>query len=84
MNTAKVAITIPVDLVATIDNLCKKVGSSRSKFITDILREKIENTKKVIIKEAYNSVFSDPRIQEEQLETSRFFEGTGSAEGQEW
>ncbi len=32
----------------------------------------------------YDRIFSDESIQEEQLEWTRWFEQTGSREGQEW
>ena len=84
MNTQKVAITIPSDIVAMIDILSKKHGLSRSKFISTALQEKIQEERKLEIKTAYNLVFSDPQICEEQLESTKFFEGTGNNEGQEW
>jgi len=84
MNTQKVAITIPAELVAMIDNISKQKGMSRSKYISTVLREKVLNEKERQIKDAYNRVFSDELIRKEQLETAMWFEGSGSKEGQEW
>jgi metal-responsive CopG/Arc/MetJ family transcriptional regulator len=84
MNTQKVAITMPTDLVAIIDDISKQKGTSRSKYISTVLREKIINEKEKQIKDAYNRVFSDELIRTEQLETASWFERTGSKEGQEW
>ena len=84
MNTQKVAITIPAELVIMIDNISKQKGMSRSKYISTVLREKVRNEKERLRKEAYNRVFSDELIRKEQLETATWFEGTGSKEGQEW
>ncbi len=84
MNTQKVAITIPIDLVSTIDQISKQRGISRSKYISTVLREKMTNEKERQLKEAFNSIFSDETIRKEQLETSLWFDGTGSKEGQEW
>ena len=84
MNTQKVAITIPADLVSTIDQISKQCGISRSKYISTVLREKMTNEKERQLKEAFNSIFSDETIRKEQLETSLWFDGTGSKEGQEW
>ena len=39
MNTRKVAITIPNDIIAVIDKISKKSGVSRSKYISEVLRE---------------------------------------------
>ena len=84
MNTQKVAITIPIDLVTTIDNICKSKKISRSKFISNTLREKVVSEKEKLIKEAYNRVFSDEKIRKEQADTALWFDGAGNKQGQEW
>ena len=84
MNTQKVAITIPADLVAMIDDISKQKGLSRSKYISIVLQEKISNEKKQQIKDSYNRVFSDDSIKEEQLQTAIWFDGAGNQGGQEW
>ncbi len=84
MNTQKVAITIPIDLVTTIDSICKSKKISRSKFISITLREKVIGEKEKQIKEAYNRVFSDESIRKEQAETALWFDGAGNKAGQEW
>ena len=84
MNTQKVAITVPADLLTTIDNISKQKGISRSRYISNILREKVLDEKEKQIKTSYNRVFSDELILREQIETASWLEGTGSKEGQEW
>lgn len=84
MNTIKVAITIPKNLVAAIDMLSKQSKLSRSRFITDVLREKVLQEKEKMVKEAYDRVFSDDDIQKEQLEITRWLDGYDVVEGQEW
>ena len=84
MNTQKVAITIPADLVTMIDDISKQKGMSRSKYISTVLHEKVLSEKEKQLKEAYNRVFSDEAIRKEQLETALWIEGAGSKEGQEW
>jgi metal-responsive CopG/Arc/MetJ family transcriptional regulator len=84
MNTQKVAITVPADLLTIIDDISKQKGMSRSRFISTILREKIVQEKEKRIKAEYNRVFSDELILKEQIETASWLEGTGSKEGQEW
>lgn len=84
MHTQRIAITIPSDLVAVIDDLSKQKGMSRSRFISILLREKVLSEKEKHLKSAYDKVFSDKSIIKEQLETSRWFDGAGSREGQEW
>jgi metal-responsive CopG/Arc/MetJ family transcriptional regulator len=84
MHTQKIAITIPTDLVAVIDEISRLKGVSRSGFISAVLREKIREEKEKQVKKEYDRVFSDETIQKEQLEWTRWFDQTGSREGQEW
>lgn len=84
MRTEKVAITIPSDLVATIDAIRSRRGVSRSKFITLLLRQKVQDEQEREIREAYDRVFSDETVVREQLDTAAFLDGSGKEEGQEW
>ena len=84
MHTQKVAITIPKELVVMIDDISKKKGLSRSKFISTILRETLISQRNRQIKDAYDQAFSDESIRKEQLASARWFEGLGTEEGQEW
>jgi metal-responsive CopG/Arc/MetJ family transcriptional regulator len=84
MRTAKVAITIPADLVAIIDDIRSRRGVSRSKFITLLLREKISDEQAREIREVYDRVFSEESVAKEQVDTAAWFEGSGRQEGQEW
>jgi metal-responsive CopG/Arc/MetJ family transcriptional regulator len=84
MNTQKVAVSMPANLLTSIDNMRKIKGLSRSKYISTLLREKISEEENKEIKQAYDSVFSDENIKQEQLETARFYEGAGAEEGEVW
>ena len=84
MNTQKIAITMPADLVAIIDDIRKQKGMSRSRFISSLIHEKVLNEKEKQVKEAYDRVFTDDSIKKEQLQTALWFDGAGSKEGQEW
>ena len=75
MNTQKIAVSIPSDLLAMIDKISNQKGMSRSRFISTVLREKITDEKKRHLKNTYDSVFSDESIRGEQLETAKWFEG---------
>ncbi len=63
MNTQKIAITMPKDLVDMINEISSRKGLSRSKFISLVLREKIKFEKEQQIRDAYDHVFSDKTIQ---------------------
>jgi metal-responsive CopG/Arc/MetJ family transcriptional regulator len=84
MNTQKVAITMPEDLIKDIDLISKNKGLSRSRYIASALGAKVADEKRGLLKEAYDRVFSDEEIQKEQIDTAKWFEGVGSEGGQEW
>ena len=84
MNTQKVAITMPSDLVMMIDNMSRQQKLSRSKFISLALRDKLMKERDHNLRDAYDSVFSDKNISKEQLETAKWFEGSENKVEQEW
>ena len=84
MNTQKVAISVPKDLIAIVDDISREKGISRSSFISRVLREKVLDEKEQKLRDAYNRVFSDDAIRKEQLDTCEWFEQSGDNEGQGW
>ena len=53
MNTQKIAITIPTDLVVMVDAISKQRRLSRSRFISMVLREKLQEEKDRHLKDEY-------------------------------
>jgi len=84
MTTRKVAITMPIDLIELIDETGKKLGISRSKCISTLLKEKLQEEEEKKIKRAYDLVFSDDSVCEEQLNTASWFDNASHKGGQEW
>ena len=84
MNTQKIAITVPSDLLDIIDKKTEQHSLSRSKFISLLLREKLLEERDRQLKDQYDRVFSDSAICDEQLKTALWFDGAGNREGQEW
>lgn len=84
MNTQKVSLTISKEIIHMIDSISKDLGISRSKYVSLVLKEKLREEKEKKLKEAYDEVFSDQSVKDEQLVTSKWFEGSGSKDGQEW
>ena len=72
MSTEKITISIPSDLVSMIDDIRSERGASRSKFITLLLREKIMDEQARQIRKAYDHVFPNESIVQEQLDTAAF------------
>ena len=84
MNTQKVAITVPKNILIMIDTISKSKGLSRSKYISTVLKKNILDEKAQQLKDTYDKVFSDDSIQAEQLSTAKWFEEAGKKGGQEW
>jgi metal-responsive CopG/Arc/MetJ family transcriptional regulator len=84
MNTEKVAITVPKNILVMIDKIRLSKGISRSKLISSMLEQKLEDEKAAYLKRAYDSVFDDDSIKEEQRSTALWFETAGNDGGQEW
>ncbi len=84
MNTQKVAITVPKNILIIIDTISKSKGLSRSKYISTLLKKNILDEKAQNLKDTYDKVFSDESIQAEQLSTAKGFEEAGKKGGQEW
>jgi metal-responsive CopG/Arc/MetJ family transcriptional regulator len=84
VNTQKVAISVPKDLITIVDEISREKGLSRSSFISMVLREKVLDEKEQKLRDAYNKVFSDDAIRKEQLDTCEWFELSGDNEDQGW
>lgn len=67
VNTKKIAMTIPEDLLGEIDEMSKLRGISRSRLISDLLREKLIDEQNHSLRSAYDEVFSDETMCEEQV-----------------
>jgi len=66
MVTRKVAITIPSDVLEMVDGISRKKQISRSSYISGILRERVTDEHTREIKEAYDRVFADDAVKDEQ------------------
>jgi len=67
-----------------IDKTTAQRSMSRSKFISLVLREKLQEERSRHLTSEYDRVFSDKAICDEQLKTAVWLDGAGSKEGQEW
>ncbi|HKJ99685.1 MAG TPA: hypothetical protein VJ959_12260 [Desulfotignum sp.] len=57
MHTQKIAITMPTDLIAFIDEISRLKGMSRSGFISAALKEKIMAEKEKQVNNEYDRIF---------------------------
>lgn len=67
VNTKKVAMTIPEDLLREIDELSNQKGISRSRLISELLREKLIEEQNHTLRSAYDEVFSNEDVCQEQV-----------------
>ena len=70
MPTQKIAITVPDDLIGLIDQVSQARGVSRSSYISGVLREKLADEQNRRLKDAYNRVFDDEDLRQEQIDAS--------------
>ena len=84
MNTQKVAITVPKNIIIMIDKISKAKGISRSRLISSMLEQKLSEEKFSYLKNAYDRVFDDDSIKEEPRSTVMWLENKGNESGQEW
>jgi len=84
MTTVKIAITMPEELVQEVDAARKIEPISRSGYITRLVQKAVRSEKKVRLKAAYDRIFSDPEIVEEQKNSTALFDSTNDDKGQEW
>ncbi len=84
MATVKIAITMPKELVQEVDAARKIETISRSGYITRLVQKAVRVEKQARLKAAYDKIFSDPEIVEEQKNSTSLFDNTGNEKGQEW
>lgn len=71
--------------------MCKKVDAarktetiSRSGYITRLVQKAIRVEKQARLKAAYDKIFSDPEIAEEQKNSTALFDNADNDKGQKW
>ncbi|HEX4475853.1 MAG TPA: ribbon-helix-helix protein, CopG family [Polyangiaceae bacterium] len=73
MGVHKFAISIPVEVMEQIDEAAARRGVTRSRFISDVLRQAARARSDAEITRRLDEVFSDPEVTREQRRTSREF-----------
>jgi len=75
---------MPKELVQEVDAARKIETISRSGYITRLVQKAVRVEKQARLKAAYDKIFSDPEIVEEQKNSTSLFDNTGNEKGQEW
>ncbi len=83
MPQVKIAISIPQDILKTVDKLSKEKNVSRSAYISNVLQLVSTKSKESEILNRINLLFSDPKIQKEQKKTSKLLNQKLN-DGEQW
>jgi metal-responsive CopG/Arc/MetJ family transcriptional regulator len=75
MAVHKLAISVPKDVIAEVDRAAKRLGVTRSRFISDVLRKVARARTDAEITRRLDAVFGDPEVAAEQRRTNREFIG---------
>jgi metal-responsive CopG/Arc/MetJ family transcriptional regulator len=73
MKTCKIAITIPENLLKTVDQLSDQLKISRSKILSEGALYIVKKLARKKIVNSYNKVFSDKKVQKEQIQMAENF-----------
>ncbi len=83
MPQVKIAISIPQDILKTVDKLSKEKNVSRSAYISNVLQLVSTKSKESEIINRINRLFSDPKIPKEQKQTSKLLNRKMN-DGEQW
>lgn len=84
MAVRKIAISVPEDVLARVDDAAAERGVTRSGFITEILRRVADAHRDAEIRRRVDEVFSDPEVAAEQRRTARATSAALAQSGEDW
>ena len=78
MPTAKIAISLPQEVLTEIDRAAHARGESRSRLIGDVLRAAMRARRGTEITRRLNALFADEQVAAEQNRLTRELGGVGT------
>ena len=78
MPTAKIAISLPEEVLAQIDSAARERGESRSGFIASVLKVALRARRGSEITRRLNALFADEQVTAEQLRITREMDAVGT------
>ncbi|MGH9322466.1 MAG: ribbon-helix-helix protein, CopG family [Vicinamibacteria bacterium] len=78
MATAKIAITIPEDVLEAVDEVARGRGESRSGFISRVLRSAVKARSDRELTRRLDEIFADPAVAAEQLRVAEEMDSAGT------
>lgn len=84
MAARKFAISVPEDVMRQVDRAAARRGTTRSRFIADVLARVARARTDAEISRRVDALFSDPEVVREQADTARAFHRAAPRGGAEW
>lgn len=78
MTTAKIAVTIPEEVLEAVDAAAQERGESRSGFISRVLRTAMTARSDAEVTRRLNEIFGNPEIAAEQLRVADEIDAVGT------
>ena len=78
MASAKVAITVPSDVLESVDAAARDRGESRSRFISRVLQAALKARRDAQITRRLDELFADERVAAEQRRLTRELDSAGT------
>jgi len=82
MPVTKFAISVPTETMSQVDRAAKRLGMTRSRYISTVLARVAQRRRDATISRKVDEVLAD--LDEQDLETARHLERAGSRRGTEW
>jgi hypothetical protein len=83
MSTAKIALSIPKDVLQEVDAAARERGESRSGFVSRVLRAAIQARSDAEVTRRLDELFRDPAIAAQQLLVADQLDSAGTNWGDE-
>ena len=78
MATAKIALTVPEDVLEAVDAAARERGESRSGFVSRVLRAAMRARSDAEVTRRLDEIFADPAVGAEQLRVADELESAGT------
>jgi len=78
MATAKIAVTIPEEVLEAVDAAARERGESRSGFISSVLRSAMKARSDAKLTRRLDEIFADPAVAAEQLRVADEMDSAGT------
>ena len=84
MPSRKIAISMPEEVLAAVDELARRAGLPRSTFIANVLKHVAARKRDDDIRAAVDEVFGHPGLRDEQRSTAEAFRRAGPWAETQW